>query len=84
MLTQRDRSALNKQIEDMYRQRALNLALAMEHAGGWAQLGRLCGQSADFLKQLASSRPQRRVGEHLARKIEFDLGVPKGWLDEKH
>jgi hypothetical protein len=84
MLTKRDRTALYKQIQDLQRLRAKNLRLAMEHAGTWEGLGRLIGQNPTFLKQLASENPQRQIGERLARKIEFDLGVPSGWLDQKH
>jgi hypothetical protein len=84
MLTKRDRTALYKQIQETQRTRALNVRAAMHSAGGWEELGHLCGLSPAFLKQIASDNAQRSIGERLARKLEFDLGVPKGWLDSRH
>lgn len=84
MLTKRDRTALYKQIEEQRRLRAKNLRYAMEQAGDWEALGRLIGQNPVFLKQLAGDNPQRSIGERLARKIEFDMGVAAGWLDQAH
>jgi hypothetical protein len=84
MLTKRDRTAHYKAIEDIQRTRVTNLRKAMESAGDWEKLGRFIGQNPVFLKQLASANAQRSIGEKLARKIEFDLGVPQGWLDQRH
>jgi len=84
MLTKRDRTAMLKALETTRRTRAANLAIAAEKAGGWEALGKLCAQSPDFLKNLAGPQPQRDIGEKLARRIEFDLGVPQGWLDQRH
>jgi hypothetical protein len=84
MLTKRDRTALYKQIQETQRTRVANLRKAMQSAGGWEELGRFVGQNPTFLKQLAGENPQRAIGEHLARKLEFDLGVAAGWLDVRH
>jgi hypothetical protein len=84
MLTQRDRTALYKQIEEVRRTRVENLRKAMAAARGWDALGRLLGMNPTFLKQMAGDHAQRAIGERLARKIEFDLGLPAGWLDQRH
>jgi hypothetical protein len=84
MLTQRDRNAYYKQIQEVQRTRAANLRKAMESAGGWEQLGRFVGLAPAFLRQMASANAQRAIGERLARKIECALGVPAGWLDIRH
>jgi hypothetical protein len=84
MLTKRDRTAYYKQIEETQRTRIDNVRRAMRAAGGWEPLGRLTGQNPMFLRQMCGDYAQRAIGERLARKLEFDLGVPKGWLDIRH
>ena len=84
MLTKRDHTALYKQLQELQRTRVANLRKAMQSAGDWEKLGRLVGQNPLFLAQLAGEHAQRAIGEKLARKLEFDLGVPAGWLDQRH
>jgi hypothetical protein len=82
MLTKRDRTAYYKQLQETQRARVANLKAAMESAGGVEQLGKFVGQNPNFLIALISEK--RAIGEKLARKLEFDLGVPQGWLDTRH
>lgn len=84
MLTKRDHRALYKQLQETQRIRVENLRKAALSAGGWEQLGKFVALSPVFLRQTAGAHPQRAIGERLARKLEFDLGVPAGWLDQRH
>ena len=84
MLTKRDRTAFHKRVEEIQRRRAANIRYAMAHAGGWDELGLVVGKSGAFLRQMAGDNPQRQIGERLARQLEVELGLPLGWMDEKH
>lgn len=49
-----------------------------------ASFAEALGISAPQLSQLLGEKSVRNVGDKMARKIEFALGFPNGWLDSMH
>lgn len=43
-----------------------------------------CGTSASTLSQILGNKAVRNLGDDLARKIETNLNLPRGWLDLVH
>ncbi|ARD17567.1 LexA family transcriptional regulator [Edwardsiella piscicida] len=43
-----------------------------------------CGTSASTLSQILGNRAGRNLGDDLARKIEANLGLDRGWFDVQH
>jgi hypothetical protein len=84
MLTKRDRTALQKAVEAVFKVRRENLHALMIRAGGWTELGKWTAQSAAFLVACAGPNPSRTIGEKLARSLEVNLGLKSGWLDQSH
>ena len=83
MLTEKDRAAKYKSIEELRRWRAANVR-KLKGNGSWVELARRCGRSDGFMIAIAGDRPRRQIGEVLARDLERVLGLPPGWLDETH
>ncbi|WP_020408955.1 LexA family protein [Hahella ganghwensis] len=52
--------------------------------GGAAGLARKADVSEGYLRQITSEKGGRNVGGQLARKIESNLELPKGWMDSGH
>jgi hypothetical protein len=84
MLTKQDRKNQYKGIEEVFKRRRDNLNSCMLLAGSWTELAKLTGESVSMLVQVAGGAPVRTMGEKFARKIEQRLGLPLGWLDNKH
>lgn len=42
------------------------------------------GTSASTLSQILGERAVRNLGDELARKIEMNLDLPRGWFDQQH
>jgi hypothetical protein len=84
MRTKKEQTAMYKALEEIQRNRAANLNKAMLSAGSWEQLGKFVAMDPVFLKQICGPNAQRAIGEKLARKLEFRLGVPACWLDVRH
>jgi hypothetical protein len=84
MLTKRDRKAGYKAIQEVQRTRAQNIRYWRDRAGGWTQLGKLTGMDPHRLMAVAGPNPTRQIGEMLARDLETNWGLPKGWLDMSH
>lgn len=84
MLTQRDRKAQYRQIENLRKLRVANLRILKDKAGSWLEFSRQTGHTESFLCHICGPNPRRDVGEKLARGIELALKLPSGWLDQKH
>lgn len=67
-----------------YANRRENLRRLIEQWGGPSTLAQKLGYSnASFVVQMAGPNPIRDVSEKTARKIEKQLGLPEGSLDQK-
>jgi hypothetical protein len=84
MLTKRDRTAMYKGLEEVQRLRIANVRFCQQTAGSWEELARWSGKSAQLLVNVAGPHPRRSIGESLARSLEFSLGLPALWFDQKH
>lgn len=61
--------------------RQRNLRALIKDAGGPTPLAHRLGHAGpSYLSQLANAH--RPITEKAARKLESDLGLPEGWLDE--
>jgi hypothetical protein len=62
-----------------------NLRLLRQKADSVIQFAAKAGLSQAQASQLTTTGPRRKkLGETLARKIETNLGLPRGWLDNPH
>jgi hypothetical protein len=84
MLTQRERNAIHKSLQEVFRQRAANLGLLCDRAHGWAPLAKILGMNENLLTMMGGANPTRTVTEKQARRIETVAGLTNGWLDERH
>ena len=71
------------------RNRLVNLRRLIAEAGSAEALARRSGASSPYLSQIRSGTPypsgaRRRVGDHLAAKLERAMDKPEGWMDQDH
>lgn len=64
-----------------------NLERLIAEAGSAKRLARLAGSSGSYLSQVRNRRRSpagsaRRIGDHLAARLEKAMGKPDGWMDE--
>lgn len=64
--------------------RRQNLRNLVKQYGGQKELAEAADIAANQLNHLISPNPFRNVGEKLARKIEVNLNLPIGYLDDIH
>ncbi len=67
-----------------YEIRVSNLKRLIDQWGGPTSLAKkLKHSNGSFLSHLAGPRPSRDISERTARKIEKQLNLPHGWLDQR-
>jgi len=66
---------------DVSEVRARNLRLLVQRAGGPTAFGLLVGRDQVQVSQWTSEKTQKVVGTRLARDIERQLELERGWLD---
>ncbi|WP_155755307.1 hypothetical protein [Burkholderia multivorans] len=65
--------------------RKMNVRILQAEAGGsLTTLAKKAGTSQSYLSQCVGKGAFRDVGDEVARRLEFAMGKPHGWLDEPH
>jgi hypothetical protein len=71
--------------DDVYTVRRDNLRRLIDQWGGPKALGVKLGyKNASFLVQMAGPHPTREITETTSRKVEQELDLPAGWMDQQH
>ena len=58
--------------------------LQAEVGGSLTELAKKAGTSQSYLSQCIGKGSFRDIGDEIARRLEFAMGKPVGWLDEPH
>lgn len=75
----------HKDLDDVYEVRRDNLRRLIDQWGGPKALGVKLGyKNASFLVQMAGPNPSREITESTSRKVEQELDLPAGWMDQYH
>lgn len=61
-----------------------NLRLLAKDKGGQARLAELLGMSLSYLGQIIGKNPVKGIGDAIARRVEKELELPHGWMDQAH
>lgn len=69
-------------MSSIYSARRHNLRALAAERGGATALGTAIGLTKGRMSQLIGSKPTGDIGEKVARRVEDQLGLPSGWLDQ--
>ncbi|WP_052382187.1 hypothetical protein [Paraburkholderia kururiensis] len=58
--------------------------LQAEVGGSLTTLAKRAGTSQSYLSQCVGKGSVRDIGDEIARRLEYAMGKPVGWLDEPH
>ena len=64
--------------------RRKNLEIVISKAGSAAKLASITDLSASAISQIKSEKHKRNIGDKIARKIETDMSLSYGWMDQLH
>lgn len=77
-------NSLYKGAMDIKEIRRENLRLLAKEKGGQARLAEMLGMSLSYLGQIIGKNPVKGIGDAIARRVEKELELPHGWMDQAH
>ena len=64
--------------------RWLNARKLVDQHGGVLKLGEKLGMSKQQASHIFGARPIKGIGHSIARRVENEFGLGKGWMDQEH